>query len=152
MIRPQFSVRMLLTFIVVIAAMLWVLRIGRPRPVPLVSLEYAVREVNVKARDSEVGALEPQLTEGEVIATIRANLSNFNSRPEVKEIFQKIADSHALPEGSRLYSLEEWEPPKDQTKYVWWVNLTVTTEPGHGANIRIRNTMDPVYGRTHSVP
>lgn len=152
MIRPQFSLRLLLAFIVVVAAILWVFRLGRPRPASLVSLEYAVRELNVKARDNVVGSLEPQLTEEEVIAGIRANLSIFNNRPAVRDIFQRIADTHNLPQGSRLYFLEEWENTKNVDQYVWWINLTVTTEPGHGTNIRIRDTMDPVYSRTHSVP
>jgi hypothetical protein len=152
--RPQFSLRLLLMAVACIAVALGILRLLRTKDAPTVSLSSEIARFNVEAHDNKVGVLEPQLTEAEVLSAIQAELTNLNShlngQPSIKMIYEKILATRQLPAGSSLMFMDSWERLNVPKQYVWWINLNVETEKGHGYGLRIRQTINPVYGQNQS--
>jgi hypothetical protein len=106
-----------------------------------VSLSQAVREFNAQAKADLIGVTQPELTENEVIASIRAwkwlRREHPISDAEFTR-FQAMADLKMLPKGARLSFCSGWTG-KEQDLEVWWIDISLPTGPKSGYTYRIRD-------------
>lgn len=79
----------------------------------------AVKKFNANFHTDATGAIQPPLTEDEVVAAIRVWIRDYATIPnEVYEAYQKVADTKRMPPGARLtartsivvndYYVEDW--------------------------------------------
>jgi hypothetical protein len=146
--RSQFSLRVLMLGIACVAAALVMYRLLRTHNLPTELLASAIARFNSQAQESEVGALEPTLTEKEVIAAIQAQLPNLTGRPQVQQICQRIIDTGRLPTGASFIFFDGWERTNVPKQIVWWINLNLKTGNNHFYDLRIRENMQPAFAQT----
>ena len=118
--------------------------------IPTIPLAYAVARFNQDAASNRVGALEPPLTEAEVISSIRNQLSEIpgplgKGTIDIQAIFERIARTKRLPPDTSLYALSATESVPPQA--VWWINLDVIVRDELHYKVRIRETNFPVVDR-----
>ena len=154
--RFQFSLRLLLIAVAGSAAVFWLIRRLNVSHIPTVTLAQAINQFNLNARDNSVGALEPPLTEDEVLAPIQSQSSTTLARyPDVKPIFEEILRTKQIPADTRIYFIDGWQRAKngpDQT--VWWINLDVVTnrESKCGFALRVRENDAPAILKKSAEP
>ncbi|MBN1590857.1 MAG: hypothetical protein JW888_15195 [Pirellulales bacterium] len=98
-------------------------------------LSDAVAAFNEKARHDRIGAVQPPLTEAEVVAAIRwAGLQEVSwFSPEECREFKKIAESRLLPAGAQLEVIKSFEPGGPYRFTAWSIRLTRTAAMANGA-------------------
>ena len=108
----QFGLRGLSVSIVVVALMIWGGQaiVDRYYSIPL-STETA--SFNARAATDPIGALEPLLTEDEVIRSIESQLPTLEATEQVKSIYRRIIRTHRLPEGAALHATSGYSPSKN---------------------------------------
>jgi len=83
------------------------------------------------------------LTEEEIVAAIRDwNREEIKVDDKTYGIYQRIADSKALPPGAQLSFSNYWYRYDDHDEYeflVWWIKLDVMTSKNTGYTFRIRD-------------
>jgi hypothetical protein len=139
--RLNFSLRTLLLFMFVFALLLWG---GRAtynfwRATPTVAISDAVSQFNASAVEDRF-ELQPPLSAEEILSSIQAQLPRLNSNPERKAMYEQILKTGRLPVGARLVWLHSNE--------VSLIELYVPGGNGRRADLRIRETNNPVIGQT----
>ena len=105
---------------------------------PAQSLKQALAAFNEKSAQDAIGRSQPPLTEREVITAIREwNRKKIEVGDQTYAIFEKIADTKTLPQGSALeFTTRHVHDGRDVT--VWWIDLSVMTGKTTGYTFRIR--------------
>jgi hypothetical protein len=100
----------------------------------VIPLATAVERFNARAKLDPVGKTEPPLTVDEAVAAIRGWIRKHHPvSDEYYQAFQKIAETLALPAGSRLDFTTSWKNYNGYDFVVWWVDLTVI-DPSAGSD------------------
>jgi hypothetical protein len=104
------------------------------------TLADAVKEFNQKAARNSIGKDQPPLTEDEVVASIRGwDRKRIPVSDRVYIQYQIIADTKMLPDSAKLEYTTRWEGVNGYDFEVWWVDLSIPTQPGEGYTFRIRD-------------
>jgi hypothetical protein len=104
------------------------------------TLPDAVKEFNQRAQKDATGKDQPALTEDEVVAAIRGWIrERVPASDEVYNVFQMIADTKQLPEGTTLKFTTKWSGFNKHNFDVWWVDLNIKTGANTGYTFRIRD-------------
>ena len=103
-------------------------------------LKQAVAFFNQEAAKDAIGRAEPPLTEGEVVAALRAwDRKRMKIDDPTYAVFQKIADTRKLPKNAKLRFLTRWQGYNGYDFTVWWVDIAVVRVSGSGYTFRIRD-------------
>ena len=103
-------------------------------------LADAVKEFNQRAKKNATGKDQPALTEDEVVAAIRGWIREKTpATDEVYKVYQTIADTKKLPEGTALRFTTKWSGFNNHEFDVWWIDLTIKTGANTGYTFRIRD-------------
>lgn len=107
-----------------------------------IALADAVAAFNTAAAADPIGALQPPLTEREVLAAITKERSRLTDPRDIA-VFDAITASNRMPTTSKLRSINRFQDQTGAAKDVWWVNLQVTHADGFGYGLRVRENSSP---------
>ena len=147
---PRFSLRLMFAAVAVVAIVCAVGKFFSSRSIPKVPLQLAVRHFNASAQLSPVGALEPPLTEAEIISAIQAKLPSLGQMPKEKAILEQILSTKSIPADANLRFYDNTFTTTNGIVIVWRIDLDVFVEHiaagiDKGYGLRIRTTPQPNY-------
>lgn len=111
--------------------------------IPKVPLADAMAAFNAQARRHPVGRHEPRLSEAEVVAAIRSQVSAIPASSDVKAIYSEIARTKQLPKDASLEPIAGWTVKGGRDYTVWWINLNISVGENRGFGLRIRENNQP---------
>lgn len=103
-------------------------------------LADAIQDFNQRATRDVIGKGQPALTDDEVVAAIRGWIRKQHpASDEVYKVYQTIANTKKLPEGTTLTFTTKWLWPNEYEFDVWWVDLNIKTGSDTEYTFRIRD-------------